>query len=147
MTRRIDKTQVLYAENLIAIGLTSPQIVRRMVDEFNISTPTAYRYIDLAFDEVALLNKPVRAKKLLQAELMIASDRARALKARNLTEAGRCVDRFIKIHGLDRIVVEQATDSVAADAISTITRLMRLTPSELETKEKALLDELAADKG
>lgn len=108
MAKRIDQGKVAHAEKCIALGMLDAQIVRELQKQFGVAEATGYRYLNLAYQSFAETNAPNKARQIGSIRAMLAADRARALAAGDRREAGKCVDRLMRLHGVDRIAVEHS---------------------------------------
>lgn len=99
--RRRDRSTIEYIHELIPIGFTDAQIARRVNKEKGLSMSACYEYVNIAYQELRERITPdTRSKAITQAAVQIAMDRALALKNEDRREAGKCTDRFMRLHGI-----------------------------------------------
>lgn len=145
MGRRQDKGLLEYVMELIPVGLTDAQIARRVCKDRKVSRSTAYKYLDLAYEELkGRIDIDTRTRAISQAAVQIAMDRALALKHGDRREAGKAVDRFMRLHGLDgasaSVVVNSTNTNETHVVASAATSVDTMTSGQL----RALLEELTA---
>ena len=147
MPGRHDRQKTIYAEGCIAQGMTDGQSVRSLMEKFGISQATAYRYLDRAYQEFTLARAPELAKKKARIEFQISAQMRRALHrmttlsdgtraaAPNLTEVGKCIDRLMRLQGLDKQTIEIGASGVTATIAE---KVLSMTPSERAQRKKEL---------
>lgn len=146
MGRRQDKGLLEYVLELIPVGLTDSQIARRVCKERKVSRSTAYKYLDLAYEELKTrIDLDMRTRAISQAAVQIAMDRALALKHGDRREAGKAVDRFMRLHGIDgslqSVVVNNTNTS---ESHVTTTSVAASVDTMTSGQLRALLDSLQA---
>lgn len=140
MARRKDPSIIRFAEDRIAEGMLDSQAARAIEKHFKVSLPTAYRYLDTAYQSFAETIRADNTKKKGRIEVMIAQDRARALKRGDLREAGKCIDRLMRLHGLEgaAIVVNNTNE------VSQISAPQATVATMTSGQMRAMLEELSA---
>lgn len=83
------------AEACISQGMLYSQCVRTVAKRHDCSDAVARRAVDAAF---ATLGIDARVDPRERIEAMIAVDRNRAIQAGDRSEAGKCVDRMLKLY-------------------------------------------------
>lgn len=156
MPRVIDKAKVRHVERCLGDGMSDPEAVKSTADTFKISIPTAYRYLKLAYQALAAANASDSAIWAERIDLQIQAQLKRALEYKraiiteegkkkvvfvepNLEEAGRCIDRRIRV----RLGVDKHSVEVTGVGASVLDKILGMTPADRAAREKELLDAIS----
>lgn len=95
MTRAKQTDLEKTAESAIAQGMLYSQAVRAVMRKHECSEKMATKAVDAAFARLDLDSQVDPRQRI---EAMIAVDRNRALQNNDLLEAGKCVDRLLRLY-------------------------------------------------
>jgi hypothetical protein len=100
-----DAVKVTRAVELLAAGNSDLGICRILEQEFSCTDVTALAYLQLGYEELSPKNMDI-AKHRDKILAMIFHDRLKAIDREDWKEAGKAIERYMRLIGVDKKIVD-----------------------------------------